>query len=55
MVKRMGTLPSKNIDIMKEAANQAWLALGKEYLKQICDAFPGRLTRILAANGGPIE
>ena len=51
----MGTLPSKNINIMKEAANQAWLALGKEYLRQICDAVPGRLTRILAANSGHID
>ena len=55
LVKRIGTLPSKNVEVMKECANQAWDSLSKEYIEKVCSAFSGRLKRVIAANGGPIE
>ena len=51
----MGTLPYSSVDVMKTAANQAWDALDKEYLEKMCDDFIPRLTRVIAAEGGPIE
>ena len=53
--KRMGTLPSKNIDVMKSAANGAWDTLSREEIISMCDRFQERLTRVIAADGGPIE
>ena len=55
LVKRMGTLPSKNIEVMKTCANQAWDEISRDEVIRICDSFIPRLTRILAKEGGPIE
>ena len=55
MVQRMGTLPSKNIEVMKTAANQAWEAMDKDYIIKVCEDFVPRLMRIIAADRGPIE
>ena len=54
LVKRMGTLPSKNINVMKTCANQAWEEISREDITTICDSFIPRLTRI-AMEGGPIN
>ena len=54
-MKRMGTLPHANVEVMKAAANQEWESLEREYLKDMCDDFVPRLTRVIAAEGGPIE
>ena len=51
----MGTLPSKNINVMKQAANAAWDTFTKEEIIRMCDGFQERLTRVIAAEGGPIE
>ena len=51
----MGTLPSKNIQVMKEAAERAWDSITREEIITMCDGFQERLTRVIAADGGPIE
>ena len=51
----MGTLPSKNIEVMKEAADAAWGTFSREEIISMCDGFQERLTRVIAADGGPIE
>ena len=55
LVKRMGTLPYTNVEVMKQAANKAWEELSGEYIRDMCDDFIPRLTRVIAADGGPIE
>ena len=51
----MGTLPSKNIEVMKDAANAAWDTITREEIISMCDGFQERLTQVLATEGGPIE
>ena len=55
MVKRLGVLPYASVEVMKAAATQEWDSLERDYLKQMCDDFVPRLTRVIAADGGPIE
>ena len=55
MVQRLGILPYASVEVLKAAASQEWDSLETEYLKEMCDDFVPRLTRVIAAEGGPIE
>ena len=47
--------PHGSIKALKTSITNAWKNMSKEYIKNVCDSFRGRVTKVIENNGGIFE